>query len=132
MSPTIRTVLVPDLNNDLWHVLNELEELLLTYAVRENTDQVEPGELPAPLTERRRAGGTATTSDRPRAHAGRARHQEAGTTGRLLAPDGRYEFAPLRLVDVDQAGVQVLSAAARALGARTRTSSCACAWRTAA
>ncbi|MGW4965590.1 hypothetical protein ACWEPL_50925 [Nonomuraea sp. NPDC004186] len=46
MSPTIRTVLVPDLNNDLWHVLNELEELLLTYAVRENTDQVEPGEYP--------------------------------------------------------------------------------------
>ncbi|MFI9841870.1 hypothetical protein ACIHFD_32875 [Nonomuraea sp. NPDC051941] len=42
-------MLVPDLDNDLWHVLNELEELLLTYAVWENTGQVEPGELPAPL-----------------------------------------------------------------------------------
>ncbi|MEV6154722.1 hypothetical protein AB0L53_30720 [Nonomuraea sp. NPDC052129] len=49
-------------------------------------------------------------------HAAGESDPEAGTTGRLLAPHGRYEFAPLRLVDVDQADVQVLAAAARGLG----------------
>lgn len=85
MSPTIRTMLVPDLDNDLLHVLNELEELLLTYSVWENTGQVEPGKLPAPL-----AGGAALEAPRRLATVLAPTQGEraikAGTTGRLLAP----------------------------------------------
>jgi hypothetical protein len=44
------------------------------------------------------------------------RAAKAGRTGRLLAPDGRYEHAPLRLADVGQADVDALAAAAAALG----------------
>ncbi|MEV4016838.1 hypothetical protein AB0J35_40725 [Nonomuraea angiospora] len=88
---------------------------MLTYAVWENTGQVEPGELPAPL-----AGGAALKALRRLAAVLAPTQGEraikVGTTGRLLAPHGRYEFAPLRLVDVDQADVQVLAAAARVLG----------------
>ena len=40
---------------------------------------------------------------------------DRGHIGRLLAPDGQYEHAPLRLVDVDSADVLVLKAAARVL-----------------
>jgi hypothetical protein len=36
--------------------------------------------------------------------------------GRLLGPDGRYEHRPLRLVDVDDADLQILAATAQALG----------------
>jgi hypothetical protein len=41
----------------------------------------------------------------------------AGLTGRLLAPGGRRELAPLRLADVDPADVTVLASAAAVLGA---------------
>ncbi|MFB4271473.1 hypothetical protein [Nonomuraea sp. GTA35] len=41
---------------------------------------------------------------------------KAGATGRLLAGNGRYEFAPLRIAEVDQADVDILAAAARVLG----------------
>jgi hypothetical protein len=34
----------------------------------------------------------------------------------LLASNGRYEFVPLRVVDVDQGDVDILAAAARVLG----------------
>ena len=44
------------------------------------------------------------------------RAAKAGRTGRLLAPDGRYEHAPLRLVDIGQADVDALAAAAAAFG----------------
>ncbi|MEV4383814.1 hypothetical protein [Streptosporangium sp. NPDC049644] len=36
---------------------------------------------------------------------------EAGRTGRLLAPDGRYEYMPLRLALVEAADVEQLAAA---------------------
>ncbi|MEV4013125.1 hypothetical protein AB0J35_21710 [Nonomuraea angiospora] len=57
----------------------------------ENTGQVEPGELPAPL-----ADGAALEALRrlktvlAPTQGGRA--TAVGPTGRLLAPDGRYEF----------------------------------------
>jgi len=52
---------------------------------------------------------------RDRIHPGE-RATSAGCTGRLLAPDGRYEHAPLRLADVDQADIDALAAGAAVFG----------------
>lgn len=43
------------------------------------------------------------------------------TGGRLLGPDGRYEHVPLRFVRLRAADIDVLSAAAAALGEPVRT-----------
>ncbi|MFC5833157.1 hypothetical protein [Nonomuraea insulae] len=76
---------------------------------------MDPAELPDPL-----ATGIALASVRNVAGAlvptqGRFATDQ-GHTGRLLAPDGRYEHAPLRRVDVDTADILVLKATARVLG----------------
>ncbi|MEV0149963.1 MULTISPECIES: hypothetical protein [unclassified Nonomuraea] len=109
---TARRVLLPDLDDDHTHAMTQLEELLLGLP---DEDDVEPGELPAPLADDtalealRRLWDAIAPTQGQRAIA-------AGLTGRLVAADG-YEFVPLRLVDVDQDDVATLSAAARALGA---------------
>src|SRR5262245_57131699 len=41
---------------------------------------------------------------------------QAGRTGRLLGPDGRYEHLPFRLAEVDPTDVATLAEAARELG----------------
>ncbi|MFI7455440.1 hypothetical protein ACIBQX_48835 [Nonomuraea sp. NPDC049714] len=115
MTSTLRTVLLPDLDIDLTHAMTELEELLLTYGGWEEDGGVEAGELPAPL-----AAGAALNALRrvwdAIAPTQGERATKAGRTGRLLASDGRYEFVPLRLVDVEAADVDILAAAARVLG----------------
>ncbi|MEU7002570.1 hypothetical protein [Nonomuraea sp. NPDC046570] len=109
------TVLLPDLGDDLVHVLNELEKLLLTYAIWESEGDVEVGELPAPLEGRVALEALQRVSSMIAVTQGR-RAPVVGRGGRLLAADGRYELVPLRLVDVAQADVDTLAAAARVLG----------------
>lgn len=111
--------LIPDLDDELTVAAERVEELLLTFAgwEAEDVDQAdaEPLVLPAPLADRRALEALRRVWDAVARTQGR-RAAEAGVTGRMLGPDGRYEHVPLRLVDVDQADVDALSAAARALG----------------
>ena len=105
--------LVPDLDDELAVALASVEELLLTLAAWEDED---PGlGLPPALAGRAALQATGrlwaalapTQGDRAR---------QAGRTGRLLGPDGRYEHLPFRLAEVDPADVTALAAAARELG----------------
>jgi hypothetical protein len=96
------TRLVPDLEDELTAALASMEESLLTLAAWEDQD---PGlRLPPPL-----AGQAALQATR-RLWAALAPTQgdralQAGRTGRLLGPDGRYEHLPFRLAEVDPADV---------------------------
>jgi hypothetical protein len=101
--------LAPDLDDELTTALAHAEELLLEVLALEDDD---PGATwPAPLagqqalTALRRIWDAVAPTQGERAAA-------AGHTGRLLAPDGTYEHAPLRLAAVDQDDVAVLAAAA--------------------
>jgi hypothetical protein len=105
--------LVPDLDDELTTVLAHAEELLLEVAAWEQDD---PGTTwPAPLAGQqalavlRRIWDALAPTQGDQAVA-------AGHTGRLLAPDGTYEHAPLRLVSLDPADVAVLAAAATVFG----------------
>lgn len=107
------TRLVPDLDDELTVALASVEELLLTLAAWEDED---PGlGLPVPLagrvalqaTGRLWAALAPTQGDRA---------LQAGRTGRLFGPDGRYEHLPFRLAEVDTGDVAALAAAARELG----------------
>ncbi|WP_157255078.1 hypothetical protein [Nonomuraea typhae] len=112
---TTRTVLVPDLDDEITHAMNELEELLLTFAVWEEHGEIEPGELPAPLSGRQALAVLHRLWDAVAPTQGQKAVQ-AGLTGRQLASDGRYEYLPVRLVDVDPADVVALAELARLLG----------------
>jgi len=105
--------LVPDLDEELTSALNQIEELLLEVAGWEDEDPEVA--WPPPL-----AGGAALEAVQ-RLWAAVAstqgeRAQAAGRTGRLVAPDGRYEHMPLRLADIDAADVAALAAAAAVFG----------------
>lgn len=110
MSPIQR--LIPDLDDELCHTLNQVEELLLTLAQWEQDD--EPLDLPAPVARRRALDAlnhvqavispTQTRTGRP------------APTGRLLGPDGHYEHRPLRLVRLTTDDLAVLAATAAVLG----------------
>jgi hypothetical protein len=89
--------LVPDLDDELTVDLASVEELLLTLAGRAALQAV--GRLWAALAP--------TQGDRAR---------QAGRTGRLLGPGGRYEHLPFRLAEVDPVDVATLADAARELG----------------
>ncbi|MET9251108.1 hypothetical protein [Nonomuraea sp. NPDC003709] len=49
MTPTVRSVLLSDLDTEPTHAMTELEELLLTYSIWQQEGDIAPGELPAPL-----------------------------------------------------------------------------------
>lgn len=117
-----RVVLVPDLDDELTVVLSQVEELLLTVAAAaldalndDHGHEVQPLMLPAPLAGRVALDAlnrvqavvepTQTRDGRP-----------APGGGRLLGADGRYEHRPLRLVVLDPADLDVLSAAAATMG----------------
>jgi hypothetical protein len=107
------TRLVPDLDDELTVALASVEELLLTLAAWEDEDAGLG--LPPPL-----AGRAALQATR-RLWAALAPTQgeralQAGRTGRLLGPGGRYEHLPFRLAEVDPADVATLAEAARELG----------------
>jgi hypothetical protein len=105
--------LIPDLDEELTAALGHAEELLLSFAVWEDE---EPGTvLPAPLAGRVALEAVRRLWDAVAPTQG-GRAVEAGRTGRMLAPDGRYYHLPLRLADAGPADVAALAAAARALG----------------
>lgn len=101
---------VPDLGDELTHVLGQVEELLLTFAVWESEDGVE---LPIPF-----ARGRALAALRDIRDAVRPTQSLDGrepVPGRLLAPDGRYEHLPLRFVRIPGAQLDLLEHAAQLL-----------------
>lgn len=108
--------LIPDLDDELTAALGQIEELLLVFGLWEDEDDPDdPVELPVPLADRAALAAVNRIQTAVYPTQGE-RAAAAGATGRLLGPDGRYEHVPLRLVDVDQADVDTLSAAARLLG----------------
>jgi hypothetical protein len=105
--------LIPDLDDELTSALSQAEELLLEVAAWEDEDP--ETRWPAPL-----AGGEALAAVRrlydalaPVQGKGAA---EAGLTGELRAPDGKYEHVPLRVADVDDADIGRIAETARIFG----------------
>jgi hypothetical protein len=105
-----KLVVVPDLGDELLAVVNQVEELLLTLAIWEDEDGVV---LPAPL-----AGRTALVALEAIYEAvapTQSRYGRNLVSGRLLAPDGRYEHQPLRFVLIASAQLNELEHAAQVL-----------------
>jgi hypothetical protein len=112
-----RTVLVIDLDGELLAPLRAAEEILLTVGAWEDDDRenptpgTEPLRLPAPL-----AGRVALAAVRRLLTALASTQSRPPGDGRLLAPDGRYEHAPLAVLTLPVADIDLLSATAAALG----------------
>lgn len=112
-----RTVLVVDLDGDLLAPLRATEEILLTLGAWEDDDRenpaadTEPLRLPAPL-----AGRVALATVRRLLTALAPTQSRAPGDGRLLAPGGRYEHAPLSVLTLPAVDIDILSATAAALG----------------
>ncbi|CCG02687.1 hypothetical protein [Blastococcus saxobsidens] len=111
------TVLVVDLDGEPLAPMRALEEILLCLGTWEDDDRRHPGadteplRLPAPLADRvalaavqRLLGALAPTQSRE------------PWRGRLLAPDGRYEHAPMTALTLPSADIDLLCATAAALG----------------
>jgi hypothetical protein len=90
---TIQPRLIPDLDQELTAALAHLEEMLLIVAAWEYD---EPEVIwPEPLAQRRALAAVRRLWD---AIAPTQGHRAAASqTGRMFAPDGRYEHIPLRL-----------------------------------
>jgi hypothetical protein len=101
--------LIPDLDDELSHVLYQVEELLLTLAVWEE-DAADPVTLPAPLAHR--AALDALNRVQAVISPTQSRTDRPTPGGRIVGPDGHYEHRPLRLVRLDPRDVDVLGAAA--------------------
>ncbi|MDK3258949.1 LuxR family transcriptional regulator [Blastococcus capsensis] len=112
-----RTVLVIDLDGEPLAPLRDLEEILLCLGTWEDDDrrgpstETQPLRLPAPLADRVALAAV------QRLLTALAPTQSRGPgCGRLLAPDGRYEHAPLTVLTLPAADIHLLSATAAALG----------------
>ncbi len=112
-----RTVLVVDLDGEPLALLRALEEVLLCLSTGEDDDRqvpragTEPLRLPAPLADRVALAAV------PRLLAALAPTQSRGPDrGRLLAPDGRYEHAPMTALSLPAADINLLSTIAATLG----------------
>ncbi|WP_245159204.1 LuxR family transcriptional regulator [Blastococcus sp. TF02A-35] len=110
-------MLVVDLDGEPLTPLCALEEILLCLGTWEDDDRqdpradTEPLRLPAPLADRVALAATqrllavlAPTQSRPPG------------CGRLLAPDGRYEHAPMTALTLPAADIDLLAATAATLG----------------
>jgi hypothetical protein len=120
-----RTVLVVDLDGELLVPLRAVEEVLLCLGLWEYEERqgraaaaaaaadadAEPLRLPAPRATRSASGAVQRllTALAPTQSLGPER-------GRLLAPDGRYEHAPLTALTPPAVDIDLLSATAAALG----------------
>ncbi len=112
-----RTVLVVDLDGELLVPLRAVEEVLLCLGLWEYEERqgpaadAKPLRLAAPLADRVALGAVQRllTALAPTQSLGPER-------GRLLAPDGRYEHAPLTALTLPAADIDLLSATAAALG----------------
>jgi hypothetical protein len=112
-----RTVLIVDLDGEPLAPLRTLEEILLRLGTWEDDDRRDPGtdteplRLPAPL-----AGRVALAAVQRLLTALAPTQSREPVRGWLLAPDGRYEHAPLTVLTLPAADINVLSATAEALG----------------
>lgn len=108
-TPNLRGRLVID-DGEAHALLWRSEDLLLQLAA--NEEHAEPGteswHLPQPLAGRVALDALYRIWDAPVL----VDEQCHPSTGRTLAPDGRYEHAPLRLIPVDQHDIDLLFAAA--------------------
>lgn len=112
-----RTVLVPDLDGELLAPLRELEEVLLSLSMWEDDDVEDPPTDRAPLTLPAPLANGAALAAVQRLAAALGPTQSLGPEhGRLLAPNGVSEHAPLSVLELAAADVEVLSAAAAELG----------------
>lgn len=111
-----RVVLVVDLGVELLQPLAVAEEILLALSQWEADDLLDPPDrdplrLPAPLANQEALGAV------QRLYAALKPTQSLGPEhGRLLAPDGSYEHAPMSVLTLPAADIQTLSATAQALG----------------
>ncbi|SFF94642.1 hypothetical protein SAMN05216574_13518 [Blastococcus tunisiensis] len=111
--PGQRAVLVVDLDGEPLAPLRALEEILLCLGTWEDDDRrdpsavTEPLPVPAPLADRVALAAVQRllTTLAPTQSQGPGR-------GRLLAPDGRYEHAPMTALTLPAADIDLLSAAA--------------------
>jgi len=113
-----RVVVLPDLDKQFTAALAEVEELLMTLRWQETGDPDDLVAHPPAL-----GGGVALQALRRVADTVRLTQTDPDTTTgpRLLGPDGRYEHVPLQFVRMRAADIDVLSAAAAALGEPVRT-----------
>ncbi|RBY96563.1 LuxR family transcriptional regulator [Blastococcus sp. TF02-8] len=114
--PAQRTVLVVDLDGEPLAPLRALEEILLCLGTWEDDDRQDPGadteplRLPAPLADRVALAAV------QRLLTTLAPTQSRAAEGRQLAPDGRYEHAPMTVLSLPAADIDLLSTTAAALG----------------
>jgi hypothetical protein len=114
--PGQQTVLVVDLDGEPLAPLRAPEEILLCLGMWEDDDRwgsspvTEPLRLPAPLADRVALAAV------QRLLTALAPTQSRAAEGRLLAPDGRYEHAPMTVLTVGAADIDLLCATAAALG----------------
>ncbi|WP_089338254.1 LuxR family transcriptional regulator [Blastococcus mobilis] len=112
-----RTVLVVDLDGEPLAPLRALEEILLCLGTWEDDDRQGPGTDTEPLRVSAPLAGRVALAAAQRLLTALAPTQSRGPgCGRLLAPDGRYEHAPLTALTLPAADINVLSATADALG----------------
>jgi hypothetical protein len=108
----VRTVLVPNLDEELLATLGQLEELLLLLSGDDVDDELR--DVPEPIAHDRALEVVRRLWDvlRPT-----QRPPESDSSGRLLGADGRYEHVPLTPIEVTVDDLAVLGATARVLGA---------------
>jgi hypothetical protein len=114
VAASARARLIPDLDDELTASLAQAEELLLEVTAWEEDDAGTTWSAPL-------AGGQALAALRRIWDAVAPTQGDwavaAGRSGRLLAPDGKWEHMPLRLVCVADSDVEDLAAAAALFGA---------------
>ena len=115
--PGQRTVLVVDLDGEPLAPLRALEEILLCLGTWEDDDRQDPGTdteplpVPAPLADR-----VALAAVQRLLAALAPTQSPVPGRGRLLAPDGRYEHAPMTALTLPAADIDLLAATAAAIG----------------
>jgi hypothetical protein len=116
--PVQRTVLVVDLDGEPLAPLRALQEILLCLGTWEDDDRRDPGtdnqplRLPPPLADRVALAAVQRLLSALGAHPA----PRGPGCGRLLAPDGRYEHAPMTALTLPAADIGLLSDTAAALG----------------
>jgi len=114
-----RLCVVPDLGDEQVGAFTLTEELLMLLAAWEEEAAEEGADdwsLPSEL-----GGGVALEAVRRLWDAVKPSQGEFYSGSRWLATDGRYELGPLSFLDIDQADLDVLAAAASALGRPPRS-----------
>ncbi|MGY2074836.1 LuxR family transcriptional regulator [Blastococcus sp. SYSU DS0828] len=110
-------MLVVDLDGEPLARLRALEEILLCLGTWEDDDRRDPGTDTHPLRLQAPLADRAALAAVQRLLAALAPTQSRGPRcGRLLAPDGRHEHAPMTALTLPAADIDLLSATAAALG----------------